>query len=133
MKNYTFRFREIHYAQIIGTYNLRDAELVKVDLDSVSVEQYVGMEDCDGQRIFENDIVEITKKTSHSNHFGVSQPNLDEVTTSVGIVKYIAPSFVVYYPSKVARINYSEALPSDSNDIRVLADIGTENFDKLLK
>jgi len=123
MKNYTFRFRDIHYAETVGTYNLRDAELLKLDLDMVSVEQFTGLTDIHGTMIFENDVVQMTRFSSEDG----------EHVSSVGIVKFLAPSFVLYYPSTTSRLNFSEVINSNPDNLKVVGDISHPDLIKLLK
>lgn len=123
MKNYSFRFRDIHHAHLVGTYNLRDPELSKVDLDSVSVEQFTGLTDIDGTEIYENDVVQMTR---------ISDDGENKIV-SVGLVKYLAPSFVLYYPSTTSRLNFSEVINPNGTHLKVVGDISHPDLANLLK
>lgn len=124
MKNYIFRFRNNFTNNVEGIFNMRDNDIITMqfDPDNYSMEQYSGMDDKNGTRIFENDIVgHVTYPTQFS----------PETQVVKGIIKYVAPSFVVY-SFTTSRLIWIATLTDDSKNIQVLGDISHENVENLL-
>lgn len=121
MKNYIFRFRNNFTNNVEGIFNMRDDNIatMQFDPDNYSIEQYSGMDDKNGTKIFENDIV------GHATQYS------PETEIVKGIIKYVAPSFVVY-SFTTSRLIWIGTLTDDPKNIQVLGDISHENVENLL-
>ncbi len=126
MQTYEFRLRDKDSKSLQPIVHIRQMQGVPDEFD---IEQFTGLYDTSNRQIFENDIVRVRKKvqvavSKYADAYDKEvRENEWETVETVGIVKYIAPSFVVYYPKTSLRLNFSEPFGSNMNEVFVLGDI----------